>query len=233
MLRSSGTFCLTWADGLRPRCLALWWQSFCFRYSVRALGLWQYGWYVMAKAWEISQAYKVFRGSAGSAQLKLDWHKNSDLGSEVGKSTGLNSTTLLLRLRGMFCSTWAFGLRPRHLALCRRSLCFRYSVRVLGLWQYGWYVVTKAWEISQCYDKDLHNWFYLFLCTDTGVIATHALSFYRPLAPLSCWLMHSSLLWLRAAPYCTLLRTVTYCCSDAIVLVMLIVRVTLLFSYST
>ena len=75
--------------------------------------------------------------------------------------------------------------------------------------------------------------FYLFLCTNTGVIATHALSFYRPLAPLSCWLMRSSLLWLRAAPYCTLLRTVTYCCSDAIVLVTPIVRVTLLFSYST
>ena len=75
--------------------------------------------------------------------------------------------------------------------------------------------------------------FYLFQCTNTGVIATHALSFYRLLAPLSCWLVCSSLLWLRAAPYCTLLRTVTYCCSDAIVLVTPIVRVTLLFSYST
>ena len=31
--------------------------------------------------------------SAGSAQLKLDWHKNSDLGSEVSIGTGLNSTT--------------------------------------------------------------------------------------------------------------------------------------------
>ena len=47
---------------------------------------------------------------------------------------------------------------------------------------------------------------------------------------LFSWLMRSSLLWLRAAPYCTLLRTVTYCCSDAIVLVTPIVRVTLLFS---
>ena len=77
------------------------------------------------------------------------------------------------------------------------------------------------------------DFIYLFLCTDTGVIATHALSFYWPLAPLSYWLMCSSLLWLRAAPYCTLLCTVTYCCSDAIVLVTPIVRVTLLFSYST
>ena len=93
LLRLSGTFCSTWADGLRPRHLALWWWSFCFRYSVRALGLWQYGWYMVTKAWEISQAYKVFRGSVGSAQLKLNWHKNSDLGSEVSIRTGLNSTT--------------------------------------------------------------------------------------------------------------------------------------------
>ena len=28
--------------------------------------------------------------------------------------------------------------------------------------------------------------FYLFRCTNTGVIVTHALYFYRPLAPLSC-----------------------------------------------
>ena len=35
-----------------------------------------------------------FRGSVGSAQLRLDWHKNSDLRSEVGNGTGLNSTTL-------------------------------------------------------------------------------------------------------------------------------------------
>ena len=59
------------------------------------------------------------------------------------------------------------------------------------------------------------DFIYLFPCTDTGVIATHTLSFYQPLAPLSCWLMRSLLLWLRAAPYCTLLRTVTYCSSDA------------------
>ena len=31
--------------------------------------------------------------SAGSLQQILDWHKNSDLGSEVGIGTGLNSTT--------------------------------------------------------------------------------------------------------------------------------------------
>ena len=94
MLRLSGMFCSTWADGLRPRCFARWWRSFCFKYLVRALGLWQYRWYVVTRVWEISQAYKVFRGgSVGSAQLILNWHKNSDLGSEVGIGTGLNSTT--------------------------------------------------------------------------------------------------------------------------------------------
>ena len=69
LLRSSGTYCSTWVGWLQPRHLALWWRSFCFRYSVRALGLWQYGWYVVMRAWEISQAYEVFRGgSAGSVQ---------------------------------------------------------------------------------------------------------------------------------------------------------------------
>ena len=29
---------------------------------VRAAGLWAYGWYRVARAWEISQVYKVFRG---------------------------------------------------------------------------------------------------------------------------------------------------------------------------
>ena len=48
---------------------------------------------MVMKAWEISQAYKVFRGSVGSAQSRLNRHKNSDLGSEVGTVTGLNSTT--------------------------------------------------------------------------------------------------------------------------------------------
>ena len=48
-------------------------------------------------------------------------------------------------------STWAGRLQPSRLAHCKRSFCFRYSVRALGLWQYGWYVVTRAWEISQAY----------------------------------------------------------------------------------
>ena len=34
----------------------------CFRYSVRAAGLWAYGWYRVAGVWEISQVYEVFRG---------------------------------------------------------------------------------------------------------------------------------------------------------------------------
>ena len=37
-----------------------------------------------------------FRGSAGSAQRRLECHKNSDLGSEVSTGTGLNSTMLCL-----------------------------------------------------------------------------------------------------------------------------------------
>ena len=49
---------------------------------------------MVARAWEISQAYKVNSGgSVGSAQLRLDCHKNSDLRSEVRTGTGLNSTT--------------------------------------------------------------------------------------------------------------------------------------------
>ena len=41
--------------------------------------------------------------------------------------------------------------------------------------------------------KDLQTDFYLFTrCTDTGVIATHASSFYQPLAPLSL-LTHAQL----------------------------------------
>ena len=56
-----------------------------------------------------------------------------------------------------------------------------------------------------CYDKDLHGWFYLFLC----VLILESLwltpsSFYWPLASLFLWLMHSSLLWLRAVQYCAL-----------------------------
>ena len=96
VLHSSGTSCSTWAGRLQLRRLARWWHSFCLRYSVRALGLWQYGWYVVTRVWEISQAYEVVRGSVGSAQCRLDWYKNSDLGSEVGNDTGLNSTMLRL-----------------------------------------------------------------------------------------------------------------------------------------
>ena len=51
LLCSSGTFCSTWAGRLWLRHLARWWRSFSLRYSVRALGLWQYGWYVMMRAW--------------------------------------------------------------------------------------------------------------------------------------------------------------------------------------
>ena len=44
---------------------------------------------------------------------------------------------------------------------------------------------TATSKDSECYDKDLQTDFYLFTrCTDTGVIATHTLFFYRPLAPL-------------------------------------------------
>ena len=94
VLRLSWMLGSTWVERLWPRRLALWWQSFCFRYLVRALGLWQYWLYVVTRVWEISQVYEVFGGgSASSAQLKLDWHKNSDLGSEVGIVTDLNSTT--------------------------------------------------------------------------------------------------------------------------------------------
>ena len=45
--------------------------------------------------------------------------------------------------------------------------------------------IGQAWSVGPCYDKDLQTDFYLFTqCTNTGVITTHALSFYRPLAPL-------------------------------------------------
>ena len=37
----SGMSCSTWAGRLWLRRLARWWRSFCLRYSVRALGLWQ------------------------------------------------------------------------------------------------------------------------------------------------------------------------------------------------
>ena len=52
------------------------------------------------------------------------------------------------------------------------------------------------------------------------------LSFYQPLAPLFL-LTHVQLTVVTQS--CVLLFTVTYCCSDTIVLVMPIVRITLLF----
>ena len=63
VLHSSGMFCLMWAGWLW-----LWHFAHCawslrFRYSVRADGSWVYGWYRVARAWEISQVYKVFRGN--------------------------------------------------------------------------------------------------------------------------------------------------------------------------
>ena len=62
LLHSSGTFHSMWAGWLRLHRLACCTWSLRFRYSVRADGLWAYGWYRVARAWEISQAYKVFRG---------------------------------------------------------------------------------------------------------------------------------------------------------------------------
>ena len=97
LLRSSWMLCSTWAGRLWPSLLARCKRSFCFRYSVRALGLWQYGWYVVTRAWEISQAYEVVQGEVWrSCTIELDWYKNSDLGSEVGTDNSLNSTTLRL-----------------------------------------------------------------------------------------------------------------------------------------
>ena len=72
-----------------------------------------------------------------------------------------------------------------------------------------------------CYDKDLQDWFYLFTrCTDTGVIVTHTLSFYRPLAPLFL-LTHAQLAvvtqscaLLYTAAHCDLLLQWRYCSCD-------------------
>ena len=36
-----------------------------------------------------------------------------------------------------------------------------------------------------CYDKDLHDWFlFIFTCTDTGVIMTHAFIFLPASGPI-------------------------------------------------
>ena len=69
-----------------------------------------------------------------------------------------------------------------------------------------------------CYNKDLQTDFYLITrCTDTGVIATHALSFYWPLAPLFL-LTHAQLAvvtqscaLLYIAAHCDLLLQWRYC----------------------
>ena len=42
------------------------------RYSVRALGEWQYGWYVVTRVWEISQVYEVFRGVCRFCTIELN-----------------------------------------------------------------------------------------------------------------------------------------------------------------
>ena len=84
----------TWAGRLRPSLLAHCEWSFCFRYSVRALGLWQYGWYVVDKG--VGDIPGVRGGSGGVQRLctiELDCHKNSDLGSESNMVQVLNTTT--------------------------------------------------------------------------------------------------------------------------------------------
>ena len=108
-------------------------------------------------------------------------------------------------------------------------ICSLFQATHKSLCQKG-LIVDRSTLLHCCYNKDLHDWFYLFLhVLILESLWLMPLSFYQPLAPLFLWLMCSSLLWLRAAPYCTLLHTVTYCCSDAIVLVTPIVHVTLLF----
>ena len=38
---------------------------------MRAAGLWAYGWYRVARVWEISQAYEVFRGDLYVLHFKV------------------------------------------------------------------------------------------------------------------------------------------------------------------
>ena len=88
LLHSSGTFCLTWARWLRLHRLAHCTWSLHFRYSVRAEGSGAYGWYRVARAWEISQAYEVFKGRICMFHTsRLDWHENSDLRSKSATGT--------------------------------------------------------------------------------------------------------------------------------------------------
>ena len=70
--------------------------------------------------------------------------------------------------------------------------------------------------------------FYLLsMCTDTGVIVTHAFIFLPASGPIVL-VTHVQLAVVTQS--CAVLCTVTYCCSDTIVLVTSIVHVTLLFS---
>ena len=64
LLHSSGMLSLTWAGWLWLQCFACCTWSLHFRYSVRAAGSWALGWYRVARVWEISQAYEVFRGGS-------------------------------------------------------------------------------------------------------------------------------------------------------------------------
>ena len=65
------------------------------------------------------------------------------------------------------------------------------------------------------------------MCTDTGVIMTHTFIFLPASGPIVL-VTHAQLTVVTQS--CALLCTVTYCCSDTIVLVTPIVHVTLLFS---
>ena len=77
------------------------------------------------------------------------------------------------------------GVTPLHTAATNGHLevvriLLEYDAKVDFLDDYG-----SSPLLFACYDKHLQTDFYLFTqCTDTGVIVTHALSFYRPLAPL-------------------------------------------------
>ena len=67
----------------------------------------------------------------------------------------------------------------------------------------------KTNVLKLCYDKDLQTDFIYFTqCTDTGVIVTHALSFYRPLAPLLL-LTHAQLAVVTQS--CALLYITAHC----------------------
>ena len=62
--------------------------------------------------------------------------------------------------------------------------------------------------LSNCYDKDLYDRFLFIRCTNTGVTATHALSFYRLRAPLFL-LTHAQLAVVTQS--CALLYIAAHC----------------------